>query len=461
MSTGEAGRSGVAAEAGEARGSDECAETGDAVGSGDAEALLAEIAEVGRDPERGGYSRPVYSASEIELREWFARHATRRGLSLETDANGIMWAWWDVDEAAGAADAAGAPPRRPSTEVRPGGAARSRTDAILTGSHLDSVPGGGNLDGPLGVASALAAVDRLRGRGVRPVRPLAIAVFPEEEGSRFGVACLGSRLITGEISPERVRRLSDETGVSYAAAALGAGFDPQRIGPEPERLAQFRAFIELHVEQGRGLVDLAQPVALAGAILAHGRWHVRIEGRADHAGATRMADRQDPVVVAAAVVQALRERTLATTDARGTIGRMRVTPGGTNVIASAVDLWMDVRHREDRVVRRIVAETVDAATAAGEAEGCTLSVHEQSFSPLVEFDAELRATMQGALPEAPVLDTGAGHDAGVLAQALPTGMLFVRNPSGSSHTPLESAEPEDIDAGVEALAIVLERLLAE
>ena len=215
----------------------------------------------------------------------------------------------------------------------------------------------------------------------------------------------------------------------------------------------------MHVEQGRGLIDLDQPVALAGAIIAHGRWHVRIEGRGDHAGATRMADRQDPVVVAAETIRSLRERTLAVDDARGTVGRAKITPGGRNVIASSVDLWMDVGHRDEDAVRRIVAEVVAATERAAGEEGCIVFVTEQSFSPTVSFDEPLRELMKEVLPEAPVLDTGAGHDAGVLADVIPTGMLFVRNPTGASHTPAEEATPGDVSAGVEALAEVLERLL--
>lgn len=400
----------------------------------DANDLLAEIAPIGVDADRGGYVRPVFSAAELQLRAWFTAHAEARGLSIEVDGNGIIWAWWDL----------------PGVD---------RRDVIVTGSHLDSVPGGGNFDGPLGVASALAAVDLLRERGVTPARPLAIAVFPEEEGSRFGVACLGSRLIVGAITPERVRDLADDGGRTYAEVATDAGFDPAVIGADPDRLADIAAFVELHIEQGRGLIDLGQPVALAGAIIAHGRWHVRIDGRGDHAGATRMADRQDPVVVAAETIRALRAHTLVVDDARGTVGRMKVTPGGTNVIAASVDLWLDVRHRDPVAVRRIVSEVAAATERAADAEGCTVSVTEQSFSPTVEFDAALRDAMQTVLPEAPVLDTGAGHDAGVLAEVIPTAMLFVRNPTGASHTPAEDAEPEDVTAGVEALTSVLAHLL--
>lgn len=402
-----------------------------------ANALLAEIAGIGVDPS-GGYARPVFSAAERELREWFIAHATNRGLNVETDNNGAIWAWWDV----------------PSTADAP-----SRHGAVVTGSHLDSVPGGGNFDGPLGVASALAAVDVLKSRDVTPLRALAIVVFPEEEGSRFGVACLGSRLMTGAVTAERVRGLTDTEGRTYAEASDDAGFDPTVIGASPERLAELSAFVELHVEQGRGLADLDQPIALAGAIIAHGRWHVRIEGRADHAGATRMTDRQDPVVVAAETIRALRTRTLEVDDARGTVGRFEVTPGGTNVIASSVDLWLDVRHRSESVVRDLVADVTSATKAAALNEKCSVTVTEQSFSPTVDFDPDLRASMASVLPDAPVLDTGAGHDAGVLASHIPTGMLFVRNNTGASHTPAETAEPEDVDAGVDALARVLEHLL--
>ncbi len=400
---------------------------------GDANALLAEIEHIGWDFKLGGYSRPVFSPAELQLRDWFTSNAAARGLRVEHDANGIIWASWVPEGVSG--------------------------KAIVTGSHLDSVPGGGNFDGPLGVASALAAVDLLRQRGVQPVRPLMLAVFPEEEGSRFGVACLGSRLMTGKLSPERARQLSDAQGESFAKVAARAGLDPMCIGIDEGRLAAIGAFLELHVEQGKGLIELGQPVALAGAILAHGRWHLRVTGRSDHAGSTRMSDRSDPVVVAAEAIQALRVRSLASPEARGTVGRLQVTPGGTNVIAGVAELWIDVRHRSEETVRQIVTDVVEQATRAAEAEGCTVEVSEQSFSDAVTFDEALRSRMHAVLPEAPVLDTAAGHDAGVLASAVPSGMLFVRNPSGASHTPAEHAEGADVTAGVHALALVLEELI--
>jgi N-carbamoyl-L-amino-acid hydrolase len=395
--------------------------------------LLAEIADVGTDPVRGGYTRPVWSGAERDLREWFVAHAVRRGLDVHTDRNGVIWAWSTPPGATGG--------------------------AVVTGSHLDSVPGGGAYDGPLGVASALVAFDLLQARGVTGGRPRAIAVFPEEEGSRFGVACLGSRLMTGALDPDRARSLTDADGTTFAELARRSGLDPRHLGPDPETLGRIDTFVELHVEQGRGLVDLGQPVAVASSILGHGRWRVSISGEGNHAGTTLMADRRDPVVAAGRLVVAVRDLARRTTDARATVGRLQPVPGGTNVIASRVDLWVDVRHADDAVTRFLVDEVTRTAHEAAAEEGCTATVTEESFSATVDFDAGLREDLMARLPGAPVLGTGAGHDAGVLKDHVRTAMLFVRNPTGVSHAPAEHCEDADAEAGAVALADSLEALL--
>jgi N-carbamoyl-L-amino-acid hydrolase len=398
--------------------------------------LLKEISDVGRDRTRGGYSRPVFSTAETDLRAWFIEQAGRRGLDVHTDANGIIWAWWDT-------------------------ATGLRKDAVATGSHLDSVPGGGEYDGPLGVASALVAVDLLKARNVRPRRPLAIAVFPEEEGSRFGIACLGSRLLTGELDPNKARNLRDPDGNTYADVAAANGQDPRFIGADYKALQQLGLFVELHVEQGRGLIDLDQPVAVGSSILGHGRWKLSISGEGNHAGTTLMKDRRDPMVAAAKVMVSIRDTARKYKDARATVGRLQPVPGGTNVIASRVDLWIDVRHPEDSVTAALVeAIGLNTQVLAAE-EGCTAVLGTESLSPTVHFDAGLRDRLQQLLPSAPVLATGAGHDAGVLAAHLPTAMLFVRNPTGISHSPDELVEDGDAEAGAVALADALAGLLGE
>jgi beta-ureidopropionase / N-carbamoyl-L-amino-acid hydrolase len=396
-------------------------------------ALLAEIADVGTDRFRGGYARHGFDRAERELREWFTEQAARRGLGVETDRNGNLWAWWG--------------------EPGPG--------AVATGSHLDSVPGGGAFDGPLGVVSALAAVDELRAGGFTPRRPLAVVVFAEEEGGRFGVPCLGSRLATGAIDPEAARRLRDPDGVSLAEAVHAAGLDPRRLGRDDDALARLGCFVELHVEQGRQL-DLRPertPVAVAASILAHGRWRLIFRGQGNHAGSTAVADRRDPMLPAASTVLAAR-RALAGSDARATVGRLAPTPGGTNVIASGVDMWLDARASSTPDTRRLVNEIVAAARDSCATEGCTVEVREESFGDTVIFDPALRGELAGLLGGVPALPTGAGHDAGILAARVPTAMLFVRNPTGVSHAPDEHAEPEDCAAGVAALARVLAHLAA-
>jgi len=396
--------------------------------------LLSEIAGVGTDAQRGGYSRPVWSSAELDLRTWFVEHAGRRGLDVETDRNGIIWAWHD--------------PRG------------ERSGAVVTGSHLDSVPGGGAYDGPLGVASALVAFDRLVERGATGRKPLAIAVFPEEEGSRYGLACLGSQLLTGKVAPERALALKDADGSTFAEGCIEAGLNPEHIGPDPETLGAIDTFVELHVEQGRGLAHLNRPVAVASSILGHGRWRITIEGEGNHAGATLMGDRRDPMVAAGKIVVAVQALAQETAEARATVGRLVPTPGGTNVIASRIDLWVDVRHRDDTVVHALVERIKRAADELAAGEGCSSRVVEESYSGTVDFDGSLRDDLAQVLGGVPVLGTGAGHDAGILKEHVRTAMIFVRNPTGVSHSPHEQVEDSDAEAGAEALADSLEFLLA-
>jgi N-carbamoyl-L-amino-acid hydrolase len=392
--------------------------------------LLAAIEGVGRDPRRGGFSRHGFDPVERELREWFVAEAERRGLAVRCDRNGNLWAWWG----------------------EPG------PDAIVTGSHLDSVPGGGAFDGPLGVVSALSAVDMLREHGFTPVKPFAIVVFAEEEGGRFGVPCLGSRLLSGALDADTARGLRDSDGVTLAEAVSEVGLDPARLGRDDDALAAIGTFVELHVEQGRGLIDLGAPVAVASSILAHGRWRFRFTGEGNHAGATLLGDRRDPMVPAAEMVLAARIAAADVEDARATVGRLVPNPGGTNVIASTVDAWLDARAPDDASTRTVLDRIRSMATEAAEREGCSLDVSEESYGDTVHFDTGLRDGIAEALGGIPVLPTGAGHDAGILAAHVPTAMLFVRNPTGVSHAPEEFAEPEDCESGVTALAAVLGQL---
>lgn len=391
--------------------------------------MWAELAPIGRDRTTGGYRRYSWTRADADARAWFVAEAAARGLTVETDRNGNLWAWWG--------------------EPGPG--------AVVTGSHLDSVPDGGAFDGPLGVVSALAAVDEMSRRGLRPATPLAITVFVEEEGARFGVPCLGSRLLTGAIDPERARVLTDADGVTWARAMADAGADPARIGADPERAARIGVFVELHIEQGRALTQYGAPLGVASTVWPHGRWRLDFTGQADHAGTTRLVDRNDPMLPFAETVLAVR-RAAAEHDSVATIGRVHVDPNGTNAIPSRVRAWLDARAADEATLRALVDGVHIAARLAAADHGVNLASYQESFTSKVDFPSDLRdqlAAVVGGGTPAPALPTGAGHDAGVLAAVAPTAMLFVRNPTGISHAPEEHADPADCHAGVNALTDVL------
>jgi N-carbamoyl-L-amino-acid hydrolase len=400
--------------------------------------LWQSLLPLGRNEVTGGYRRFSFTPADLACREWFRREAERRDLRVETDRNGNLWAWWDPPE--GSAD--GIP-------------------ALVTGSHLDSVPDGGAFDGPLGIVSALVAIDLLGEAGRVPARPVGVVAFTEEEGARFGIACLGSKLLTGALAPKVARALTDADGVSFAGAMTEAGLDPAAIGPDPGRLSGIYAFIELHIEQGRSLAETGAAVGVAESIWPHGRWRIEFTGRADHAGTTKLSDRSDPMLPYAATT--LAARTVASElGALATFGKVVPEPGGTNVISSKVHAWLDARAPDEEKLKELVSQVTAVAELSGTSHGVTATSRCESLSPIVEFDLDFRNQVTTALAsrgiDTPVLPTGAGHDAGVLAGSLPTAMLFVRNPTGVSHSPAEHAEPEDCEAGIIALAAVLTEL---
>ena len=369
-------------------------------------------------PRTGGYRRFAWTREDADLRDWFTGEAKARGLDVAADRAGNLVAWWGDPDADG-----------------PG---------VVTGSHLDSVPDGGAFDGPLGVVSAFAALDALRADGFRPARPLGVACFGDEEGARFGVACAGSRILTGALDRRagrraRRRRRRDDGRGRHAGRAT------PRWGPDPEALRRIGTFVELHVEQGRALADLGRAVArrhrrstrtAAGA----STW----PGRADHAGTTRLVDRDDPMLAFARVVLAAR----AAAERHGavaTCGKVHVAPNGVNAIPSHVTAWLDARGEDAERVRAVVG-----GRRRGSGRG-----HRGVVDRPHAVRPGAAARLAALLDDAPLLPTGAGHDAGVLAAAgVPTAMLYVRNPTGISHSPEEHAEDADCAAGVTALGVL-------
>ncbi len=282
----------------------------------DFERMWADLAPVGRSAASGGYFRQPFTTAERELDAWFAEQAEARGLRIERDEIGNVVAWWDPGTGPG----------------------------VLTGSHLDSVLDGGAYDGPLGVVSALAAVDALRERGVVPARPIGVATFVEEEGSRFGHRL--PRL------PARDRRHELGDGARAARPRRGGlrGRGGGRVVGPARRGGDY---VELHVEQGRDLVDRGAAVGVGSEIWPHGRYRLDFTGEANHAGTTRMEDRVDPMLTYAMTALAANKQARVAGQ-RATFGRVEVTPNGTNAVPSLVTAWLDARCATDAALTDLV-----------------------------------------------------------------------------------------------------------
>jgi N-carbamoyl-L-amino-acid hydrolase len=398
------------------------------------ESLLRELDPIGHEaahPE-AGYHRAAWTPEDLQLRGWFRDRAEGLGLRLEQDRVGNLWAWWLPEELATPGD------------IRPG-------TAITCGSHLDSVPGGGRYDGPLGVVSALVAVELLQETGWTPAQPLGIVCFSDEEGARFRIACFGSRVLTGVLSAERALACTAEDGTPLASALADGGVSAAGYGPDPSLLARIRGHVELHVEQGYALAPAAAPLGVATAIWPHGRWHVALTGEANHAGTTPLERRDDPTLRLADLIRTARE---AAEKCGGvaTVGKILVTPNGVNVIPSQVDAWVDVRAPDEAVLDAIL-QRLDG-----------FGLERESRTPATHFDPDLAETLGSACAAAtgaaaPRIPTAAGHDAGILQDAgIPSGMLFVRSTTGASHTPAEAATEADCGLGALSLAEALRRL---
>jgi N-carbamoyl-L-amino-acid hydrolase len=389
--------------------------------------LFAELAEIGRDP--GGWNRMAWGPGEDAARDWFRSAAAQLGLEVVQDPASNLWA------------------------VEPG-CAEGPFDAV--GSHLDSVADGGAYDGALGVVAGLVAVEAARRAG-GAARPLAVGAMVDEEGPRFGAAIFGSRGLAGELDAGEILTRTDPEGNVLGDLAAARGVSAATLRDAPGFLPRIASWMEVHVEQGRHLVDVPAPLAVATSLAARERWRCTLHGVSDHAGTAAMAGRRDALVPAARAVVAAHELALAEPGAVATVGRISALPGSTNQVPGEAHMSLDVRAPEQAALER-VREGVRAAARADGVEAEWLC---ESADPGCAFDATLRAALHEAARAeghaAVDLAAYAGHDAGVLARHLPAAMLFVRNPTGISHNPAESASEEDCLAACAVLACALAR----
>jgi allantoate deiminase len=335
---------------------------------------------------------------------------------------------------------------------------------VWAGSHVDTVPAGGRFDGALGVVAAIEAVGRLAARAAPPRRTVAVVVFRDEEGWRFGTGVLGSRALVGRLEAGELD-VRDAAGVSVgeALAALGRGHGV-RDGLVDPGATPPGIFLEAHIEQGPVLAGAGAPLGVVTGIVGTSSFRVAFEGSAGHAGTTPMAGRADAVCAAARFALAVRAAALdAGGGAVATVGRVATPGGASNVVPARVEVTADARAGDPGAFATLCAAVERAAAEAASAEGCTATVRPAGRIEPVPMAAVARAALARAIEAsgAPVVEiaSGAGHDAQCLAAAgVPAGMLFVRSLAGGvSHRPDEHTDAEAVGLAVD----VLEHALAD
>lgn len=386
----------------------------------------------------GGVTRYAYSPAEQAATAAVAGWMREAGLEVRHDAVGNLFGRL--------------PGRRPGP-------------AVLTGSHLDSVPNGGHFDGPAGVLAALEAVQALREAGLEPELPVEVVSFIGEEGSRFPWGLLGSSFVAGTFPMERFDAMVDRDGVPLRQAMAAYGADPgaAAAGAAAAAPGAYAAYLELHIEQAGALEAAGLPAGIVTGIAGMRQLRGRIVGRAEHAGACPMHLRRDALVAAAHLV-GFAERVALESDpaTRATVGMIAARPGAVNVIPGEAELSFDVRDldagRRDAAVARIRAEFEGICAA----RGLRGELVEEHVSPPVPCAPELiqilsEAAAAGGVPVM-TLPSGAVHDGANMARLCPVAMIFVRSRDGISHSPAEFSTLEDIAAATRILAGAIRRL---
>ena len=331
--------------------------------------------------------------------------------------------------------------------------------ALLLGSHLDTVRDAGAYDGPLGVLVAVACVERLHRAERRLPFAIDVVAFADEEGTRFGVGCLGSRALAGTFGPELLT-LVDENGVTLGDALRDFGGDPGAVGAayDGERLL---GYCEVHIEQGPVLEERGLPLGVVSAISGATRAEVVFAGSAGHAGTVPMHARRDALAAAAQWVLAVEAAGVGTVGLVATVGVLDVRPGAANVVPGSARATLDVRHPDDARRRRAVDELRERASEIARARGLAARWLLLDETPTVAMDRRLSDALAEAARACSLeplrLPSGAGHDAIALADRLPVAMLFVRCAGGVSHSPEESVDAADVEAAV----MVLDRFLLD
>ena len=388
------------------------------------------------DPERG-VTRPTGSKANIKIREYAITRMKEAGLDVRFDAVGNIFG------------------RKNGSQPDLG--------AVMCGSHLDSVINGGQLDGALGVFSAIEAVRRLNDEGYENKRPIELAVFTGEEGSAFGMTLLGSTALVGKMSYEDALNRCNPEGKTLKEALENTGF----AGDFVMDLDAVEYFVELHIEQGPVLYNRKVPIGIVENIAGIAWVYATIKGEDNHAGTTPMKMRRDALAAAAKIISFVEERATEMVEKRGsatvgTVGRLNVFPNGTNIVPGKVELSVDIRDVDTGNMELLKNEVLKALKKLETKHGLSVDINIPPIHSPEPLSSEVIEVIEKSAEETGIramrMNSGAGHDSQNIASRVKTGMIFVPSVKGISHAPMEWTEWEDIENGVKVLTRTLQSL---
>ena len=405
----------------------------------DSSRLASEIEELAliSEAEPPVVTRIVFTPADIRAREWLSHKCEQADLEIRRDAIGNMFARWQGSDAA--------------------------APAVGTGSHIDAIPNAGKYDGVVGVLGGLEAIRALQRAGVRPKNPIELLLFTSEEPTRFGVGCIGSRLLSGALSAEAAKKLTDKSGASLEevrrAAGMSGALESVRL-----RSGYYKAFVELHIEQGPLLEQERVPLGIVTKIAAPASARVLIEGEGGHAGAVLMPQRHDALCAASELILEIEKAASSSgsTDTVATVGMCDVFPGAINSIPSRVSISIDVRDtdlaRRDKIVQEIEVASGRISDRRGVSIQTELLNADAPATCAPQIVEALCAACEKQGKQFVRMISRAYHDSLFMSRIAPVAMLFIPCRNGYSHRPDEYASTEDIARGTRILAEVLASL---
>ncbi|MFA9557796.1 Zn-dependent hydrolase [Evansella sp. AB-rgal1] len=388
---------------------------------------LMDLAQIGALPEKQGVTRLSLSEADLEGRKFLIQLMKDCGLHVRIDKVGNI-----IGKLEGC---------------------DNQAPIVMTGSHIDTVYEGGKFDGTLGVLGALEAVRTIKEKEIRLTHSIEVVSFTDEEGTRFGTGYIGSKGMVGKLD-ESYFRLQDDLGTSYEEAFLQANLNPSEFEKARKQRGQIKAFIEMHIEQGKVLEDHDVPIGIVTNIQGPIWLEVAIQGSADHAGATPMNIRNDASLAMAEIMLQV-ESIAKEFDGVGTVGKLKVEPGGVNIIPGKAVFTIDLRHGDIVIRSKMVEKMYEAVEVACRKRGAKATIEVKKDVAPAKCSDELIKVLVKSCSEAKVvpykLPCGAGHDSLLLSEITDIAMIFVRSKHGISHNPKEWSSKEDCAKGTQVL----------